>query len=298
MDIATRTVRRTVPVTETPAAGRPRWAVPALATAAVATAGAILVGAMEARLPVGPGGTSAHHMFPFFTAALGMAATAVATGIARRHGDRGWPRLLAAGGVLYALNAVLVAALTYAVTPDGRGWPLAALAWVENWLFMPADVIMFGLLPLCLPGGPAGRFRGWRRLAYGLAGLIGAGVLLGAFAAPQLDNTDHVANPLAVPALAPLAPFAILAYLAALFAGVLAAIVRHAVLLGRRDPDGRRVGRLGLPCAVGVLAAFVAQAALTPDGSGLAANLAAGAVLTVGGLATAAAGSRLAARRD
>jgi hypothetical protein len=63
-------------------------------------------------------------------------------------------RLLAAGGVGYTLNALVIAALMLAVTP-GSVLPVPALAWIEGWLRMPFDVIMIGLLMMLLP------VRGW-----------------------------------------------------------------------------------------------------------------------------------------
>lgn len=292
MQLSTSTVRRTVGTPPEPASAAPAWATPAVAVSAVAAAGAVAVGALEARLPVGPGGSSFHHVYPFVFAALGLGSAVLAARTARRSGDRGWLRLLAAGGVGYALNALVIAALMYAVTPQGAGLPLRALAWVEGWLWMPADVIMIGLLVLLLPGG--------RRPTPSLVtarvagGLVAAGMLLNAFAQPVMENTDKVANPLAVHALAPLGDFGDLACLLALAIAMLAGLVRHIGLLIRRDPVGRRVGRRGLPLALAMVVLFVVTGALTADDAPLTSNLITGAVILLGIGSVAVVGSRLA----
>jgi hypothetical protein len=123
-------------------------------------------------------------------------------------------------------------------------------------------------------------------------------MLLNAFAQTQMENTDHVANPLAIPALAPLGSLGDLFCTVALLGGVLAAVVRHVALLVRTDPAGRRVGRIGLPLALLVVVVFVVQGALTTDTAPLAANLVAGAAFLVAGGAIILAGTRLARTRE
>ena len=241
-----------------------------MAAAAVVAALAGAVGTLEARLPVGPGGSSFHHVYPFAVGALGLGVTVIAARTARERGDHGWLRLLATGGVGYALNALVIAALMLAVTP-GSALPVRPLAWIEGWLWMPFDVIMIGLLVLLLPGT---RLAGPTRWTAGVAAVLtGAGMLLNAFAQPVMENTDHLPNPLAVPALAPLGSFGDLACLLAMFVAVLAAIVRHVGLVVRHDPAGRRVGRRGLPLTLGVVAMFVLTGVLTTDDAPLGANL-------------------------
>jgi hypothetical protein len=294
MELTSTTIRR--PVAPSPA--RPTaevgWAKPAVATASLAGAAAVIVGTMEAVLPVGPGGAATHHVYPFVTAALGLGSVLLAARSARQHGDHGWLRLLAAGGVGYTLNALVIAAVMYAVTPQGRAWPLTALAWVEGWLWMPFDLLMFGLLVLVLPSGRRDRIA--RGLAVVLAIITGAGMLLNAFAQPLMENTASVANPLAIQALAPLGQLGDLAATLSLLVGLLAGLVRHIALLVRRDPAGRRVARVGLPLAVVSLAVIGAQVALTGDDAGFVSHLLAGLAILAGGGAIAILGTRLTSR--
>jgi DNA-binding CsgD family transcriptional regulator len=80
-------------------------------------------------------------------------------------------------GAGYAVNALLIAALSYAVTPQGAGLPAAAIAWVEQWFFLVPDVALFGLAVGLLPGdrglGRVGRAA--VGLVVGFAALVGAG---------------------------------------------------------------------------------------------------------------------------
>ena len=292
MQLTASTVRRTVGAPPAPAGTAPGWSRPAVAGAAVLAAGAATVGVLEARLPVGPGGSTFHHVYPFAVGALGLGAALIAARTARRAGDRGWLRLLAAGGVGYTLNALVIALLMFAVTPQGSFLPVRALAWVEGVLWMPFDVIMIGLLVLLLPGvRPA---RATRVVVGACAVLVAAGMLLNAFAQPVMENTDHLANPLAIPALAPLGGVGDLACLLAMLVAVLGAIVRHTGLTIRRDPAGRRVGRRGLPLTLGVVATFVVSGALTTDDAPLSSNLISAAAILLGIGSVVVVGSRLA----
>jgi hypothetical protein len=117
--------------------------------------------------------------------------------------------------------------------------------------------------------------------------------LLNAFAQPVMENTEHLANPLAIRVHAPLGDFGDLACLLAMFVAVLAAIVRHVGLVVRRDPAGRRVGRRGLPLTLGVVAMFVLTGVLTTDGAPLAANLITGAAILLSIGSVAVVGTRL-----
>ena len=299
MQLSASTVQRTIPGTmpaavQTPPAPAavPRWARPAVLASAVTAAAAFAVGVLEARLPVGPGGSSFHHVYPFAVGAVGLGATVVAARTARRYGDRGWLRLLAVGGVGYTLNALVIALLMYAVTPQGSFLPVSALGWVEGWLWMPFDVIMTAGLLLLLPGVRLARAT--RVAAVVVAALTGIGMVLNAVAQPVMENTDHVANPLAIHALAPLGAFGDLGCLLAMLVGVLAAIVRHTGLVIRRDAAGRRVGRRGLPLTMLTVVSFLVTGALTTDDAPLAANLVTGAALVLGLGAVVVVGSRLA----
>ena len=291
MQLTTTTVRRTVDDPSLPVGVAPGWTRPVVPVAAVTAAAAVGVGVLEARLPVGPGGSSFHHVYPFAVGAVGLAAAVLAARTARRVGDRPWLRLLAVGGVGYTLNALVIALLMYAVTPEGSFLPVRALGWVEGWLWMPFDVIMIGLLYLLLPGTRTAAPTRWTaRVA---AALVGAGMVLNAVAQPVMENTDHLANPFAVPALAPLGAFGDLACLLAMLVCVLGAIVRHTGLMIRRDAAGRRVGRRGLPLTLAAVVLFFVTGALTTDDAPLSNNLITAATMLLGFGALALVGTRL-----
>ena len=156
---------------------------------------------------------------------------------------------------------------------------------------MPFDVIMIGLLVLLLPGTRLARPT---RVVAGVSGvLVALGMLLNAFAQPVMENTDHVANPLAIHALASLGQFGDLACLLAMFVAVLAAIVRHTGLMIRKDPAGQRVGRRGLPLTLASVVMFFVTGALTTDDAPLSSNLITGAAILLSIGAVAVVGSRL-----
>ena len=177
-----------------------------------------------------------------------------------------------------------------AVTP-GSVLPVRALAWIEGWLWMPFDVIMIGLLVMLLPGTRPARPT---RVVAGVAGVLtGLGMVLNAVAQPVMENTDHVANPLAIHALAPLGQFGDLGCLLAMLVAVLASIVRHTGLMIRKDPAGRRVGRRGLPLTLLGVVMFFVTGALTTDDAPLSANLITGAMMLLSMGAVVVVGSRL-----
>jgi DNA-binding CsgD family transcriptional regulator len=122
----------------------PRWVRPAVVATAVTSAAALAFGVLEARLPIGPGNAATHHSYPFLAVVAGIGLTAVAVRAAR-YGRR-WAGLAALTGVGYALNALLIAALSYGVTPQGSALPTVALAWVEQWLFLVPDIAFSGLV--------------------------------------------------------------------------------------------------------------------------------------------------------
>jgi hypothetical protein len=293
MQLTATTVRRTVGTAPAPDAA-PAWTRPLVPVAAVTAAAAAVVGVLEARLPVGPGGSSFHHVYPFVVGAVGLGSAVIAARTARRRGDHRWLRLLAAGGVGYTLNALVIALLMYAVTPEGSFLPVRPLAWIEGWLWMPFDVIMIGLLLTLLPGTRLSRPT---RVVAGIAGVLtGLGMVLNAVAQPVMENTNHVANPLAIHALAPLGQFGDLGCLLAMLVAVLAAIVRHTGLMIRKDPAGRRVGRRGLPLTLASVVMFFVTGALTTDDAPLSANLITGASMVLGMGAVVLVGSRLVRR--
>jgi hypothetical protein len=118
-------------------------------------------------------------------------------------------------------------------------------------------------------------------------------MVLNAVAQPVMENTDHVANPLAIHALAPLGQFGDLGCLLAMLVAVLAAIVRHTGLMIRKDPAGRRVGRRGLPLTLLGVVMFFITGALTTDDAPLSANLITGASMLLSMGAVVVVGSRL-----
>jgi hypothetical protein len=113
----------------------------------------------------------------------------------------GW--LFGAGSLLWAL-AVLSNALYWHVA-FGRPHPPAAsayLAWVGNWTFLPAFVLLLGLVPLLFPTGtpPGPRWRAvfWAAV---VAGSIAA--LINAFAPGPMETADFawVHNPFGIEGL-------------------------------------------------------------------------------------------------
>jgi hypothetical protein len=128
----------------------------------------------------------------------------------------------------------------------------------------------------------------------GVAGVLtGVGMVLNAVAQPVMENTDHVANPLAIHALAPLGRFGDLGCLLAMLLAVLAGIIRHTGLMIRKDPAGRRVGRRGLPLTLLGVVMFFVTGALTTDDAPLSANLITGAVMLLSMGSVLVVGSRL-----
>lgn len=201
--------------------------------ALVLCTGACAVGAVEASVPLGPGNTAVHHGYPFF--ATGMAAVLVLMARRSEREAPRWSALTAAVGAAYAVNALLIALLSYAVTPGGAWLPLTALGWLADVFFLVCDTGFVGLLVGLLPDA---RPSGARRAAVGLLlGLAAVAMLAEAFVPHVLDSTV-VDNPLGLHALAPLSPA--VPFLVAL-------VLVAAVVLSVGTGIGRGWGRGG-PC--------------------------------------------------
>jgi hypothetical protein len=242
----------TAPTTVVPA---PRWVRPAVAGAAVASAAALVFGVLEARLPVGPGNAATHHSYPFLV--LPAAWAFLVAGIRAARDSRRWAALAAVIGVGYAVNALLVAALSYAVTPQGAALPAAAIAWVEQWFFLVPDIGLVGLAVGLLPGHGLGRVR---RASVGL--VVGFAALVGivrAVALPLADDTV-LPNPFAIRALAPLTDAVELGVGVAFLLGAVLAIGSGIAVAVRSRREGRRAGLPAVLAAVAVLVTFVLQA--------------------------------------
>ena len=234
---------------------RPRWVRPAVAATAVASAAAVVLGVLEARLPVGPGNDATHHWYPFVV--LPPAIAFLVAGIRAARDSRRWAALAAVVGVGYAVNALLIAALSYAVTPQGAALPAATIAWVEQWFFLIPDIGLVGLAVGLLPGHGLGRVR---RAAAGL--VVGFAALVGVTRAVVLQIADETTlpNPFAIPALAPLTGAVELGVGIAFLLGALLTIGSGIAVAVRSRREGRRVGLVAVLAAVAVVVTFVLQA--------------------------------------
>lgn len=199
------------------------------------------------------------------TAAIGVVGALLA-GLRPRYAG-GW--LLFATGAAFLVgqiaDQVAHAGLDSAEAPTGS----AALAlWVNSWIYQPALVLFFVLLPLTFPDGglPSRRWRPVAIVAVALAAVL---VLLGAFGMPTLSlGPQRWPNPYALEALAAVAPAA---YLLAQLATLAAAVAATGSLVVRWRAAGRTTRRqilwvvlaLGVVCgafAVDALVALMASA--------------------------------------
>ena len=208
------------------------------------------------------------------------------------------PVVIASGNGNHIRNGGRMAAVETAFTRMTAGADVldAIIAGVNLNELDPADTsVGYGGLPNAegVVSLDASVMHGPRRRAGAVAALEGVRTP-SLVARAVMENTDHLANPLAIPALAPLGGVGDLACLLAMLVAVLGAIVRHTGLMIRRDPAGRRVGRRGLPLTLGVVATFVVSGALTTDDAPLSSNLISAAAILLGIGSVVVVGSRLA----
>jgi hypothetical protein len=205
---------------------------------------------------VGPGNAATHHSYPFL--ALVVAAGFLAAGALALRYSRRWAALATGIGAGYAVNALLIAALSYAVTPQGAARPAAALGWVEQWFFLVPDIALFGLAVGLLPADRVlGRVR---RVAVGL--VVGFAALIGVLRAldlPIVDNTT-LPNPFAVKALAPLAGAVEAGIGVAFLLAVLLSIGSAVAVAVRSRREGRGVAVAAVLAVVVLAVTFVLQA--------------------------------------
>ncbi len=241
-------------------------------TVASSVAG-IAVGTIEARLPLGPGNTAVHHGYPFFAAGLAVVLCAVAARCAPRAPR--WAGIVRLVGAAYAVNAVLIAVLALAVTPQGAALPVAGVGWLADVFFPVCDVGLLGLVVSLLPDvRPRGRDRAAVVVLLTLTGLT---MLVEAFLPHTLDST-RVANPLALPVTASWSGVVQLLVPLMFLYAVLLSVVRGVVLAVASRRRGAGVGWAVGGAGLAVPVTFVGQAAV-PESN----PWAAGAVVLVGG---------------
>jgi signal transduction histidine kinase len=200
---------------------------------------------VAASLPPGRGGWSPGLLAS--TVSIGVVGGVLA-GLRPRYVG-GW--LMLATGV-----AFLVGQWCEVVATDGG----SVAAWIANWIYQPALVPLFVLLPLTFPDGrlPSRRWRAVAILAVLVAGLT---VLVGAFADPSLALDRRHPNPYAVPALGALGGLGAglgLATLALSLAAVASLVLRY-----RAAAEQTREQILWVTVACLILgAAFAADAAV------------------------------------
>ncbi len=165
-------------------------------------------------------------------AAYGPAAAVVAALLLwRRPGNRiAW--LLLTSGLAAGLYVAGRAAAAYPV-PGAAG---AAGAWLARWTWAPAYLITIGLLPLLWPDGRAPSRR-WRPAVAFVVALL---VLVVAGAAVDPEIVAGRANPLGVPAVAPLIPALRMVFLAGLPVVVVLAVVALVLRFRRSGAVERR----------------------------------------------------------
>ena len=110
----------------------------------------------------------------------------------------GW--LIGAGSFLWAL-AVLASSVYWHIA-FGRPEPPAAtdyVAWLGNWTFLPAFLLLLGLVPLLFPtGAPPGP--GWRKVGWIAAVAGGVAAVSNALAPGPMDSSDFgwIDNPFGI----------------------------------------------------------------------------------------------------
>ena len=223
---------------------------------------AMVVGVVA--LTVRSGNTESTWTLLSSTAAIAVVG-AVLAGLRPRYVG-GW--LLLATGVAFLLGQiagqVALADLESGSAPAGGvGWAL----WVNSWIYQPALVLFFVLLPLTFPDGrlPSSR---WRPVAVAAVTLVVVLLVLGAFGMPTLNlGPRQFPNPYALDALADLAPTG---YLVAQLLTLAAGLVAVGSLHVRWRAGGRRTRRqilwvvLALGLVSGGFAVDAAVALLAP----------------------------------
>ena len=236
-----------------------RWALPSAlvvlpVTLAVATA------ALSVR-----GGLTEFTLTLLPSSAVGAIVGGLLAGLRPRYVG-GW--LMLTGGLAFLVGqlAEQVAYQGLVVSPGTVAYASTAL-WLGNWIFPPALVPLFVLVPLTFPDGhlPSRRWR--PLLGFALLVVVELAVL-GAFGSPTLRLGDQYwPNPFAITALAGLIPTALIAGAVATLAAAIAAAGSLVSRWRRADATGRRqilwVALATLVVTVG-FAVDAAVAALAP----------------------------------
>jgi hypothetical protein len=212
----------------------------------------------------------------------------------RDQHDRRWLRLASFVGLAEVVHSAVLGGLGIALARGETVFPLPLLAWAEDWVFIVADGLLIGLLPLALP--VTRRNAAWSRVVD--AGILVAGVGAAAnMVTPRdLDNPAGYPNPLGIPALHALVPVGIAAFFVVSFVGLALALVRFTAGSFARDRAGRPAARAALLATTVLLAVFLGSAVAGEDAT-LVASLLSAASITLACWSTAVLGVRALDRR-
>ncbi len=171
----------------------PTWTRPVRVGAVVLTVVTMVPAIMASIAPLHAPNQNQELGFPVVSAPIGLFMVFVAARMALRGRDL-WPRLLAATGILWTLNALLVAVRSLGVNGHVPHGLFMADTWAEQWFYVLPDLAAFVVLPMALPGG---RIPVKWRIPVGAILVAGAAqVFAGALGSGLMDDT-YLANPLA-----------------------------------------------------------------------------------------------------
>jgi hypothetical protein len=203
-----------------------------------------------------------------------MALTLTVTGVRAATRAARWSLLVNGLGAAYAANALLIALLSYAVTPSGSPLPIGALGWLADVFFPVCDIGFLGLMVGLLPDV---RARGGHRWALTVLVVLTAATMLGEAFVPHVLDSTTVENPIGMPALAGLNPVAQLLVPVMFLCALLLSLVRGLMLARESRRRGAGVAAAAACSGVALLLTFVGQAAV-PESN----PWAAGAIMLAG----------------
>jgi hypothetical protein len=253
---------------------------------------------IRASVPVPDDDTALHRFFPLALCIIGLTMAWVAhsaTFAVTGHSGRSWLRWLSLAGLLQTVHALTLGSLSLTLALHHHDFPMPALAWAEDWMFIIADGLMSGVLVLALP--VTARVRSWNVVVRVAVAVLALGVVSNMVTPRDLANPSWLANPVGIPALEALAPLGIGCFLAVTLLGLLLAVVRTIVGSFSRDRESRRAARPAMAAALVAVAAFILQAA-TPENPGIVAAAVVCALSVVTWLAIILLGVRAVALHD